>query len=246
MGLVAPLMVLALPLIDVGLAICRRYLRHAPIFKGDRGHIHHMVLARGYKPRTTTLILYGVCAVAATLALVQSFSPGYFRVLVIAIFLLLVFAGIHYLDYIELDAARHAVSSQHVLSQVRDDIYLRELERSILRAESVEVCWTIVCRVCAEMQFDAVEMLLHEVHFEHGSAAAESTSWRMTLPLGDRGYLKLARCGYDKPAKMRMASIERLQENLTRKAVTLGGEPYIVKRAIRTPVLGQHDRSGAA
>ena len=52
MGLVGPLIMLALPLIDVGLAIGRRYLRSEPITRGDRGHIHHMVLARGHEPRS--------------------------------------------------------------------------------------------------------------------------------------------------------------------------------------------------
>jgi UDP-GlcNAc:undecaprenyl-phosphate GlcNAc-1-phosphate transferase len=246
MGLVAPLIALALPLVDVGLAICRRYLRHVPIFKGDRGHIHHMVLARGYRPRTTALILYGVCAVAASLALMLSFSPAYFHVIGILVFLLLVCAGIYYLDYIELGAALRAVSSQRVLRQVREDIYLRDLERSVLSAESVESCWLIVRKVCAELQFDTIEMLLQEVHFKHGSAAIESASWRITLPLGDRGYLKLCRSGYDKPAKLMMATIERLQEDLTKKAVTLAIEPYLVKRPVRAAALGQHDRSGAA
>ncbi len=59
LGMAAPLMALALPLVDVALSIGRRFLRSAPIFSGDRGHIHHMVLARGFKPRDTALILYG-------------------------------------------------------------------------------------------------------------------------------------------------------------------------------------------
>jgi UDP-GlcNAc:undecaprenyl-phosphate GlcNAc-1-phosphate transferase len=246
MGLVAPLIALALPLVDVGLAICRRYLRHVPIFKGDRGHIHHMVLARGYKPRTTALILYGVCAAAASIALLLSFSPAYVRMIIVVVFLLLVCAGIHYLDYIELGAAWRAVSSQRVLRQVRDDIYLRDLERSVLSAESAEGCWLIVRRVCAELQFDTVEMLLHEIHFEHGSSASESLSWRITLPLGERGYLKLCRSGCDRPAKLMMATVERLQEDLTKKAVTMAGEPYLVKRSAHTTTIGRHDRSGAA
>jgi UDP-GlcNAc:undecaprenyl-phosphate GlcNAc-1-phosphate transferase len=205
-----------------------------------------MVLARGYQPRTAALILYGVCAVAAGLALVQNFSPSYIHVMVIAVFVLLAWSGIKYLDYIEIGAAWRAVTSRRVLRDVRDEIYLRDLNRSMLSAESAEGCWTIVRKVCAEMQFDGVEMMLHEVHFEDGSTDAESTSWLITLPLGDRGYLKLCRCGHETPARLMMSAVERLQEDLTKKAVALATEPYIINRPVRSAVLGQQDRSGAA
>jgi UDP-GlcNAc:undecaprenyl-phosphate GlcNAc-1-phosphate transferase len=55
-GMFAPLMVLALPLIDVGLAICRRFLRCTPIFQGDHNHIHHKVLGLGFCTRDAALI----------------------------------------------------------------------------------------------------------------------------------------------------------------------------------------------
>ncbi len=244
MGLVAPLMVLALPLLDVGLAISRRSLRSVPIFKADRGHIHHMVLARGHHPRTAALILYGVCATTALLALMLSFSPGYLRVVVIAIFLLLAFAGIDYLDYIELGAARRAVSSKQVLRQVREEIYLRELERSILDAESPEGCWTVVRRVCAEVRIDMVEMLLEEMHFEHGSIAGEEVSLRMTLPLGEHGYLKVSRGGSE-TSKLMMSAVEGLQESLTKRAMAHSSESYVVSRPVRSAILKTQDGPGA-
>ena len=40
-ALVAPLFVLALPILDTTLAILRRGLRGLPIFRADRRHIHH-------------------------------------------------------------------------------------------------------------------------------------------------------------------------------------------------------------
>ena len=48
LGMVGPLMTMALPLVDVSLSILRRFLRRRPIFQGDRGHIHHRVLALGF------------------------------------------------------------------------------------------------------------------------------------------------------------------------------------------------------
>src|SRR5450755_1106387 len=54
----APLMALAVPLLDTTLSIARRYLRRQPIFKADRSHIHHRLLARGLSHRQTVLVLY--------------------------------------------------------------------------------------------------------------------------------------------------------------------------------------------
>ena len=247
LGLAAPLMALALPLIDVCLAICRRFLRRVPIFKGDRGHIHHMVLARGFKPRTTTLILYGVCAVAASLALMQSFSPQHMRFVFIGVFLLLIWSGVRYLDYIELDAARRVISGKRVLRYVRDEIYFREVERSLLKAESPQGRWAIVSRVCMDLQFDTVEMLLEGVHFQSDhEKTLDHKVWHVTLPIGDDGYLKCSRSSDKLPARFAMSGLERLQEDLNH---LLAQPPIHIPLKLRRKsglVLTREDRSDAA
>ena len=65
LGLTAPLMVFAIPLLDTTLAIVRRFLHNKPIFSADRGHIHHRLLARGLAPQKVVLLLYACCAVGA-------------------------------------------------------------------------------------------------------------------------------------------------------------------------------------
>jgi hypothetical protein len=39
-----PLLALALPILDVGLAVVRRVVRRRPVFEGDRDHIHHRLV----------------------------------------------------------------------------------------------------------------------------------------------------------------------------------------------------------
>ena len=39
--------------------IARRFLSGKPIFKGDREHIHHKLLARGWSQRRVVFVLYG-------------------------------------------------------------------------------------------------------------------------------------------------------------------------------------------
>ncbi|WP_213803604.1 MraY family glycosyltransferase [Granulicella sp. dw_53] len=218
LGMAAPLMALALPLIDVGLAICRRYLRKVPIFRADRGHIHHMVQARGFKPRDTALILYGVCALAASLALVQSFQP-YLRSIVVIVFSILVWAGVNYLGYIELGAATRALSSRHILGLVREEIYLHDLGRALLDSKTSDDCWMVVKKACAEMRFATIEMSFQGNRFETIlDPATLEHEWRITLPLGDSGYLSLSRSAYEKSPKTMISTLDHLQEILVKRA----------------------------
>lgn len=61
-ALAAPLFVLALPIIDTTLAILRRGLRGLPLFRPDRKHLHHRLLASGYSRRKVVLGLYSFTA----------------------------------------------------------------------------------------------------------------------------------------------------------------------------------------
>jgi UDP-GlcNAc:undecaprenyl-phosphate/decaprenyl-phosphate GlcNAc-1-phosphate transferase len=72
LGIAAPLMALAVPLVDVVLVVVRRFLRRKPIFSADRLHIHHRLLERGLTPRRVVLVLYGTACIGAVLALLST------------------------------------------------------------------------------------------------------------------------------------------------------------------------------
>src|SRR5208283_3547422 len=50
-----PLVALGLPILDVALAVTRRFLSGKPLFMGDRDHIHHKLLKRGLSQREVVL-----------------------------------------------------------------------------------------------------------------------------------------------------------------------------------------------
>ncbi|HKC66054.1 MAG TPA: MraY family glycosyltransferase [Pyrinomonadaceae bacterium] len=64
-----PLMAFAVPIIDTGFTMIRRLLSRKPIFQGDREHVHHMLLARGWSQRRVAFVLYGVCAALGLISL---------------------------------------------------------------------------------------------------------------------------------------------------------------------------------
>ena len=213
LGMTAPLMVLALPLIDVGLAIGRRLVRSKPIFQGDRGHIHHMVLARGATPRNAALILYGVSGLAAFLAVLQSFPSYQFRGLVIIVFFALVWTGINHLGYVELSAARRTLTHRMVLRVLKEEIYLQDLDRALLGARSVEDCWIIIRDACRDLSFASVQMYLQDQSYEATFLnSIHDLSWRLTLSLGRKGHLILTRVQDSKSPKHMMTVLDRLQQ----------------------------------
>lgn len=71
-----PLMAFALPVIDTGFTVVRRLLSGRPVFQGDREHIHHMLLARGWSQRRVAFALYGVCALFGLMALLFTSDTG--------------------------------------------------------------------------------------------------------------------------------------------------------------------------
>ncbi|MEZ4451816.1 MAG: MraY family glycosyltransferase [Nannocystaceae bacterium] len=71
-----PVMVLALPLFDMGLAILRRAIRGQPIFSGDCDHIHHRLLARGLSHGRVALVLWLSTALFAGLGYLNVIGVG--------------------------------------------------------------------------------------------------------------------------------------------------------------------------
>jgi UDP-GlcNAc:undecaprenyl-phosphate GlcNAc-1-phosphate transferase len=62
MGVAVPILCFGLPIVDVTLAIARRFLRHQPLFRPDADHVHHKLLKRGLTQQHAVLILYGATA----------------------------------------------------------------------------------------------------------------------------------------------------------------------------------------
>lgn len=71
--IVAPLIVLALPVLDTIVAIIRRIIKGKSlkaIMKADKGHLHHTLLNHGFTQKEAVFIMYGVTAALGLFAIV--------------------------------------------------------------------------------------------------------------------------------------------------------------------------------
>ena len=107
--LIAPIMILALPIFDTIWAIIRRMIKSKSIkgvFKADRGHLHHRLMAKGYTQKQSVLILYGATATFGMTAIILLDSgiwkAASFALLVIAI------VAIGYRDFVKLSVFKEA------------------------------------------------------------------------------------------------------------------------------------------
>lgn len=107
--LIAPIMILALPIFDTIWAIIRRIIKSKSIkgvFKADRGHLHHKLMAKGYTQKQSVLILYGATATLGMTAIILLDSgiwkAASFALLVIAI------VAIGYRDFVKLSVFKEA------------------------------------------------------------------------------------------------------------------------------------------
>jgi UDP-GlcNAc:undecaprenyl-phosphate GlcNAc-1-phosphate transferase len=91
-ALVVPIVALGLPIMDTAFAIIRRFNSGQPIFKPDKGHLHHRLLAMGLTQKQAVLLMYVISACLGVSAILLTEASLYSATLIIL--LLLVLAGV--------------------------------------------------------------------------------------------------------------------------------------------------------
>jgi len=73
-GLLVPVLVLGLPIVDTVYNIFRRLLSGKPVHVADRGHTHHRLLQAGLSQKQTVLVMYLISICFSLTALVVMFA----------------------------------------------------------------------------------------------------------------------------------------------------------------------------
>jgi UDP-GlcNAc:undecaprenyl-phosphate GlcNAc-1-phosphate transferase len=139
----APLLLLALPILDTVLSVIRRWLRGKPIFGADEHHLHHRMLAIGLTHVRAVVALYVMAAGLAVIGVLLASGPQK-TVAVTALagagasVALLLFA-IKRLGYHEFVEAGAVVRSGmlRVRQSIRDQIHARDVAQVLARAETL-------------------------------------------------------------------------------------------------------------
>lgn len=92
--LIAPILVLALPIFDTSFAIVRRIIKQKSlkaVFKADRGHLHHKLIDKGYTQKQAVLILYGISATFGLFAVIL-IDSGFWKAMSFALLVVAIIA----------------------------------------------------------------------------------------------------------------------------------------------------------
>jgi UDP-GlcNAc:undecaprenyl-phosphate GlcNAc-1-phosphate transferase len=195
LGMTAPLMALAVPLLDTGLSIARRFLRHQPIMSADAGHIHHRLLARGMTPLRTALILYAACGVAASLSLLSSVAKTGFRGLIILVFCAAAWIGVQHLGYVEFGVAGRMFLGGAFRRHLNDHLAFHSFKQALQAAVSPEERWAVICESCRKFGFTHAELQWDGKCFKETLLETNGNAvWYLDIPVAGGGHLRLARC----------------------------------------------------
>jgi UDP-GlcNAc:undecaprenyl-phosphate GlcNAc-1-phosphate transferase len=74
-ALIAPLLILAIPILDTSFVVMKRIKYRLPVYAADRSHFHHRFLSIGWSQRRTVLAVYAWCALMGLIAVAIRFVP---------------------------------------------------------------------------------------------------------------------------------------------------------------------------
>src|SRR6266404_6277886 len=156
-----PIVSLGLPILDVTVAVMRRFLSCRRLFAPDREHIHHKLLGRGISHRQTVLVLYSVSAFFCLFSLLLLNPGGAALAAVLVVVGIGVLIGVQQLKYHEfLELGRVASRTLNQRHAIANGISVRRT------AERLETCATLpqfcqILRDCLEpIGFDGFGLYL--------------------------------------------------------------------------------------
>ena len=121
-ALVVPAIVLGLPIVDTLFAIVRRKISGRPIFKPDKGHVHHRLLAQGLTQKQAVLLMYAVTALFGGVSvIVAEVNAWVGATLVLVIFLCSIYIARRLGVIMHSDAAGHPLPRPTIERSDSDD-----------------------------------------------------------------------------------------------------------------------------
>jgi UDP-GlcNAc:undecaprenyl-phosphate/decaprenyl-phosphate GlcNAc-1-phosphate transferase len=197
-ALITPAFAMALPIIDVSTAILRRGLRGLPIFRADKRHIHHKLLALGFSHRKTVLVLYIAFLVCLAFAFAVFTLEGVWLPIVFGAFFLTALTAARSVDFGR-DWLAFGRVIRNLVDLRKDSRYalalVRWLELEAERAASVDELWSGFEFVCLKLRFTRATL----------SGAVEK-NWRSAETASGQFFERSYELPLDVPTKIEFAS----------------------------------------
>lgn len=169
-----PLMAFGLPVVDTAFTMLRRFISRKPLFTGDREHIHHMLLERGWSQKRAALVLYGVCAVFGLLTLLFVESSEHTTGVVLFVLGISIMLAVSHLRYHEIEEIKASVKRNVGDRRARgaNNITVRRVSRNLSSAGTLAELFEAVVEVLEVGEFSQAVMIIGESCNPAGNEAA--------------------------------------------------------------------------
>jgi len=158
-----PIVAFGLPVMDTLIAMVRRAARGAPIFLGDKEHLHHRLLDLGLSPRQAAVVLYAVSA-AFALASMLFLNPNIRGLAVVLTMVgILLWLSVRHLRLFEFtELARSAHRGLVQPRAIAFNVEVRKAARALERASVWSDIVAALAKLFTASEFDSVRLALYE------------------------------------------------------------------------------------
>jgi UDP-GlcNAc:undecaprenyl-phosphate GlcNAc-1-phosphate transferase len=153
----APLLALAVPILDASIAVARRFLSGQSVFTADGDHIHHRLLRKGLAPQRVVLTLYGAAALFGALSLLTMTERSQIIGIVVIAFSVVTWIGIQQLGYAEFGELQRVLRQgllAHERQGIGNNVWLGGLGERFASAPDAAAVRALLLETAARLGFD--------------------------------------------------------------------------------------------
>ncbi len=159
-----PLISFGLPVTEAGLSIVRRFLSGQSLLTGDRGHIHHKLLERGWTQRKVVILLYAVCALFSLFGLMLLNPQRHIGALIFFVLGVGIIFGVQHLRYAEFSELGNQIK-QEVSRRRRAlavNVRVRRTSDDLSNAKTSDQFFATLDELLSTNEFDCAVLELRE------------------------------------------------------------------------------------
>jgi UDP-GlcNAc:undecaprenyl-phosphate GlcNAc-1-phosphate transferase len=170
----APLLALAVPILDTTISVTRRLISGKRLFDADGDHIHHRLVRLGFTPRRVVILLYAVAAAFGALSLLTMTERSKLVGVVVIASSVVTWIGIQQLGYSEFGEVRRVLTQgfSYERQVISNNVYLRDLRSRLAQAPDLDQLWRALVEAAARLEFESVEF-----RPEPGRPASRLSPW---------------------------------------------------------------------
>lgn len=200
-GMLVPVLALAVPLLDVLLAVLRRFLSKRPVFGADRAHLHHRLLDHGLSPRKAVGVLYAFSATIAIVALLLTLplSRTYQNSIVLLILGIIALA-VRHMRYQEFQAVGQFLVGGEFQRRIVEHLRLDRLATALDQTATGEDGWKAIVEFAQEQRWVRIRWSQDGIVLREQIFSTDPPAWTLTVPLPSGELTVSGLTGVDFPA----------------------------------------------